>query len=250
MAFCKYCGKQLNEGTVCNCKEVSQGEHQGQNQRNNEESNPQVEMAKVHANEAKGIFINAIKRPYMAMENILEQNKHISGIIIGAVHLLLLLLGTAINIPLLGSFLDFGERLKIAFYFMLAVALSLAIFAFAGSLLGKKNHNDIKFLSSLGVFGTATVPGSILFSACFLMGLISPTVAILLLFGVYLAWILVSIEAMNVVAKGNKSINLWIVIGLHLVCIILLVLVGKNIVQKLLDDAMSTLGIWGDLLGL
>ncbi len=266
MAFCKYCGKQLNEGVACNCREISQdnvvnqqqepaneqqqGGYQGQPQMDSQKPNPQVEMAKAHANEAKNVFINAIKNPYTAMEDILAQNKYIPGIIIGVVHLLLLFLGTTINIPLLGDFLESGDRVKIAFYFVIAVAVPLIIFALVGSLLGKKSDSNTSFLKSLGVFGTATVPGSIIFAACFIMGLISPTVAALLLLGVYLAWILTSIEAMNVVAKGNKNINLWIVIGVHLVCITLLVLVGKSIVQKLLDDAMSSLGVWGSLLGL
>lgn len=295
MAFCKYCGKQLNDGEVCSCQTPVveqpqqqapaapqqapvapqpqamvppqqapvmgqpqqmgyQGQpqmgYQGQPQMNYQQPNPQAEAAKAHAKEAKNAFVDAIKHPYSAMGSSATQTNYIPGLIVGAVHLLLIFLCTTINIPLVGEFLEAGGRAKIAFYFLLVVAVPVLLFALAGLLLGKKTNPNVTFLSSLAVFGLATVPGSILFVGSFVLGLVSPAMAVLLLVATYFAWILTSIEAMNVVMKGNRNIIFWIVIATHMICLILLVLVGKSVAQDLLEDAMSSLGSLGGLLGL
>ena len=212
----------------------------------------QSQVAKENAVKAKTLFVEAIKQPCTILYQIIPQGKCTGGAILGAVHLLLLWLCTTLNIPipLLGDYLETGDKAKIGFILLLIAGIPVVIMSIVGLLIGKKNNPRLTFVESLGVFDCATVPGSVIFLASFLIGFISPMMAALLLLVCYFAWLFMSMEAMNAVDNGSKDMHFWIVLAVNVVCIILIVLVGKNIIMNYIEDVVGSLSDLNSLMNL
>ncbi len=197
----------------------------------------QSQMAKQEAMAAKNLFISALKNPVAILEHISATKKNTSALILGALHLLILLLCTTINIPMLGEFMELGDKVKIGLILLVIAAVPVAITALVAMFTGKKYNPALTYVDALAVFSAATVPGTVIFVGSFIAGLISPLFAMMLLIACYLAWVVLSMEAMNVVCKGGKDKNFWVVLAVHAVIIFVVTLVGKGI----LEDALKSL---------
>lgn len=188
----------------------------------------QSQMVKEEAMAAKNLFISALKNPVAVLEHVFATKKNTSALILGALHLVLLFLCTTINIPLLGEYMGIGQKAQIGLELLLAAGIPVAVTALVAMLTGKKYNPNITYVDSLAVFAAATIPGTVLFVVSFLVGLLSPMFAMILLIACYLAWMILSAEAMNVVSKGGKDKNFWILLAVHAVIIIGVMLIGKG----------------------
>lgn len=196
----------------------------------------QSQMAKQEAMEAKNLFVSTLKTPLAILDQIFATKKNTTALIVGAIHLLAFFLFTAINIPEIGEYMEFGDRAKVGLIMALIAGVPVAIMALVAMLMGKKNNPNITYVDSLAVFSAATVPGTILFAASFIVGLFFTAGAALLLVACYFAWLMVSTEAMNVVCKGNKDKNFWITLVVQMAIVVLMILIGKGMIE----DAMNT----------
>lgn len=195
----------------------------------------QSQMAKQEAMEAKNLFVSTLKTPLAILDQIFATKKNTTALIVGAIHLLAFFLFTAINIPEIGEYMEFGDRAKVGLIMALIAGVPVAIMALVAMLMGKNNNPNITYVDSLAVFSAATVPGTILFAASFIVGLFFTAGAAILLVACYFAWLMVSTEAMNVVCKGNKDKNFWITLVVQMVIVVLMILIGKG----MLEDAMN-----------
>lgn len=203
----------------------------------------QSQMAKQEAMAAKDLFIGALKSPVAILEHIAATKKNTSALILGALHLLILFLCTTINIPMLGEFMEMGDKAKVGLVLLVIAAVPVALTALVAMFTGKKCNPGLTYVDALAVFSAATAPGTVIFLASFLIGLVSPLFAMILLIACYLAWVLLSTEAMNVVSKGGKDKNFWITLAIHAVIIFIVIVIGKG----MLEDALKSLS-YGSLL--
>ena len=204
----------------------------------------QSQMAKQEAAAAGNLFVSTLKNPVATLENVFTTKKNTPALILGAVHLLLLFLCTTINIPGIGEYMEVGARAKIGLELLLFAGIPVAITALVAMLVGKKNNPNFTYVDSLAVFSVATVPGTVIFLVSFIMGILSASIAMILLMACYLAWVLLSVEAMNVVCNGKKDINFWILLAVHVVMIVVVMLIAKGA----LTSAIGSLS-YGSLLG-
>lgn len=262
--FCKYCGKSLENG-VCDCpsavaesqqetvqsQEVQQGVPQPQivYQQVIKQPSPQVEAAKASALDAKDVFLAAVKNPVSTMKKVYEENNNTACLIVGAVYLLLLFLFTTINIPMIGEYMKAGGRAKIGLGLAFAAAVPIVAMAVAAMVLGKKTNPAVSFMDSLAVFCVATVPGTIMFTLSFLFGLFSALLGLVALLMCFFAWVILSIVGMNIVSKGREEVNFWVVLVVHIVCLLAILLVGRSIIESILTSALGGLGMAGSLFG-
>ena len=202
----------------------------------------QSQMAKQEAMEATNLFVSALKNPVATLEHVFATKKNTAAFILGAVHLLLLFLCTTIYIPLIGDYMKTSDRAKVGLVLLLIAGIPVAVTAVVAMLTGKKYNPNLTYVDSLAVFSAATIPGTVIFLVSFIMGLLSPLFAVLLLVACYLSWVLLSIEAMNVVCKGKKDINFWIALAVHVVIITVVTLIGKGILEEVIKELTSSIG--------
>ena len=192
----------------------------------------------------KTMFLSVIKTPDEAIKVNDAQPDKVPGLVMGGVQLLLFFLLTMIHIPVIGEFLETGDRAKIGLLFMLMALIGIIVVTVVSFIFGKKKNPTQTFVGVLSNFCVATIPGTALFLISFIMGFIALSIAILCFLGCFFTWILFSQEAVNTCMKGSHT-SVWVNLLSIVIGFVVIYIIAYSQAESALSDIMGGLNSLG-----
>ncbi len=235
MAFCKYCGNQVEDGQVCNC-EGAQAERAAA-------TNPQPQVQSVAAPQSNigpelaNFFKKFFTAPVAMLEEAYTAATQTAQFIVLAISAVVMLIFTWLAFA---EPLD-DEAFKYAFFVLLSVVVVKAIHTAVAYVF---KDTEGSFVQALALFSTSTIIdalGAILMFFSFKMtaGADSFAGAMSGIFGVIIAWTIAGavyvFSAYNVVIKNKaKAVNAFVITAVVLSFIVCAIIGGQ------VDDMMSS----------
>lgn len=278
--FCKFCGSALENG-VCTCEafqQATQGAPQTTYQQAPQvepqmtsqqpvqgapqmqyqqvpqgyqqmpyqttvptQPNPTVEKGKMILGACKDLLLATIKTPAQTIRATDMNADKTPALVMGGLHVFLMFFLTWINFLGLNDFIEGDIRAKIGLGLAVVVAIGM-LFATLGSFLcGKKYDPTMNFVRALANICVATIPGTLIFVAYFVMGLLSPGIAVALLIACFFAWIAFGQLAISVNMKDAPMVP-WINVAAIVISMLLIFMIGKSMVMDALTSLAGELG--------
>ena len=267
MAFCKYCGSQLEEGQECSCEgaqaaknaavnpqpqaqETQAQEPQAQATQTQEQPQPQpqpqaqtvnvapnqtAEAAKAVAINVGGQLLDVIKKfftaPIELMEEAYTSTSQIAQYVILGIFVVFSLLFTSLYMSVADS----------PFLVGLAITASLVAIKFVFSVIAfLTKDTEGTFANAIGLFSITTIPGTIFVLLIFIFSKMSFVVGELSLLVI---WLIVdsiySYLAFNTMIKKSKTKALNVFIIIAVVVTFIAVAIGYNKVVELVTEMVQ-----------
>ena len=144
--FCRFCGKEIPEGGVCDCQQSANAAVQSETVQPASVSETGGVNVNVSADDIKALFLTAVVKPCSIIEYALSNTRKIPQYIIGAIYAVLVFLLPVIELNVL--FGEYSKSMpigKAAFFILLTVVITRAIVALIpfGVSFGQKSFKDI-----------------------------------------------------------------------------------------------------------
>ncbi|MCR5580182.1 MAG: hypothetical protein K6F66_01220 [Pseudobutyrivibrio sp.] len=234
MAFCKYCGSQIEDGQQCNCEGAQAARAAA--------ANPQPQVQSVQADQVKAVASNVGAEMVDVLKKFFTSPVELFGKVYASTSQVAQYV--FLGIYAIVAFLFFGllfEGVDSPFLVGLALAVALvaikAVFAFAAFLV---KDTEGSFNNAFGLFSATTIAGTIAIILVFIFSKMSFVVGA---FTVLLVWIVVdavySFLAFRTVIKNSvvKAMNVFFIATtiITLVC----VAIGYNKIMDLVEEMFS-----------
>ncbi|MBO6129871.1 MAG: hypothetical protein J6P79_13410 [Pseudobutyrivibrio sp.] len=228
MAFCKYCGTQLEEGQQCTCAESQAAR--------NASANPQaaqtMQAAQAVAANVGTQLLDVFKKFFTAPEELLEEAYTASSQVAQFV-----VLGIFAVVSLLFMSL-FMNGVDSPFLVGLGITVALvavkAVYAVAAYLI---KNTEGSFLNALGLFSVTTIPGTLIIIITFLFSKMSFYVGVM---AILMFWIIVdsvySYLAFKTIIKNTKAKALNAFLITAFIVTLVLVAISYNIALNLVEE--------------
>ena len=263
MAFCKYCGSQLEEGQECSCEGAqaaknaavnpqpqaqatqtqeqpqpqpqAQAQTQTQTQTVNVAPNQTAEAAKAVAINVGGQLLDVIKKfftaPVELMEEAYTSTSQIAQYVILGIFVVISLLFTSLYMSVADS----------PFLVGLAITASLVAIKFVFSVIAfLTKDTEGTFANAIGLFSITTIPGTIFVLLIFIFSKMSFVVGELSLLVI---WLIVdsiySYLAFNTMIKKSKTKALNVFIIIAVIVTFIAVAIGYNKVVELITEMVQ-----------
>ncbi len=236
--FCKYCGRQLQEGEVCSCQmETSQSQEpvnqqpQG-GQQQFQGQTAQTKASQENVNKAMGLVKGFLKSPMDVLNEAYAEGSATAQLFLGILYPVAVLLFVLILIMRVGSMLDvgFGTAFGPAFGLAVFAAVIKAAYIAASYLASDKSKS---FQAVAGIYCLAAVPETACYVLLAILSLLG-TSALSIVFALFVvalfAGAVSNFTASQVVFAGNRNKGYWV----HLIATVIVVIVGLLIMRTVL----------------
>ncbi len=250
--FCKYCGRQLQEGEVCSCQmETSQSQepaNQPQPQIQGQQTQFQGQTAQKKPsqeamNKALELLKGFWKRPLEALDEAYAEGSVTAQLYLGILYPVAIFLFILILIMRVGALLDLG------FGAAFGPALGMAVFAaaikavhIAASYL--KSDKSKSFQAVAGVYCLAALPETACYLLLAVLSLLG-TSALSVVFTLLLVTLFVggvsNFTACQTVFAGKRSNGYWINLLVTLIVVIVGLLIMRTIIVNMITDIIQNI---------
>lgn len=185
------------------------------------------------------LFFRMFTSPLSTLADTKEDKSRFPMLFWGVMHILVILGGTLIYVPILNEYISLDAKLVLGTFFALIVASTIFIHAIITYIFGKSTSKSTSFKNVLSYFSLATVPVTILVLLASIFDYIFIPIAVIIYFLAYFSWILLSLKATEV-ALNNKGFAFWVHILNSILAIIgsiaIIVLLGLHVCEYFLND--------------
>ena len=192
------------------------------------------------------LFVESITSPVTAYRSVIDQNRFVQGILLIVLEVLLAFFTFLIHLPIgsvskyVAEVLNANVRAKIGGMVILVILFVVVLTAVAALIFRDKFVQGYTFLSLLGMFGTATVYGSLGFLVVFFFGLFSPLIAGTIATCMVAVWFGQSFMILHEVIGGDENTkavrSIISIAAVTFIFIIMAYMLVKNGVVSSLDS--------------
>lgn len=262
--FCQYCGRQLQEGEVCRCRENAEASAQPQNNQSQPEQSQVaaqaqrlVEQTRQKAQETvqavrqsgisqclKELVISLWKNPSEALREAYETENKIPQYCIGGVFLLFTLLFSLTAIAKAG--LGFGASFGYACLVMLVVAAVKAIHAAWFYLFSDRRKG---ILDALALFCATSMQEAgclVILFILMLFGWSNYMMILIMLAVLFITASVANYNAARVISGEKKGYQMFLL--LDLILAVILFMIGRSVVmdaiERIIDNVIGNFWYW------
>jgi len=247
MAYCKYCGRHLEENEKCFCIEServqmvnTKNESMIYRESKDVSEYDTVSSIKNNTRSLINVFFDGLHDLLETMCRLFDENNK-SGVGIFFIHLLIMFATFTINFPLTGGFVEKDLLVKIVSFVVLIIGLSVLEFAVGVFIIGKILKIEFSFGQAFSVIGIATIPGSVLLFIALWAGYVSTGLWVCIMLIIYLSWLIISTEAIDVIFDCNYNKVFYTSIILHIVGIVSSIILIREIILGELGNMVSNI---------
>ena len=192
------------------------------------------------------LFVESITSPVTAYRSVIDQNRFVQGILLIVLEALLAFFTFLIHLPIgsvskyVAEVLNANVRAKIGGMVILVILFVVVLTAVAALIFRDKFVQGYTFLSLLGMFGTATVYGSLGFLVVFFFGVFSPLIAGTIAACMVTVWFGQSFMILHEVIGGDENTkavrSIISIAAVTFIFIIMAYMLVKNGVVSSLDS--------------
>lgn len=235
--FCKFCGKEIPEGSICNCRANA-------SETNSSIQTQQIEVKNDWKNllvSCKDVMLNYFKKPLDTTKQIYS-NRGDETFVLGGVFLILVFVAIKV---MLGSFSSYIDSTKTGIYAVLIICAEKAMFSGLLYAFSKKNGSNFKHILKATCLTTVQLSACVLFIILFSLMGFATGIALMLLCYV-MSDILAGMIVVDTVFE-NKNIGYWVHMTITLVIVTVGYIILRNVVVTAVEDLMSSFSAY-DLL--
>lgn len=232
--FCKFCGKEIPEGSVCDCRTNINANQQSQQQ--------QIAQQAQMANDIKGlllaskeVLLSYFKKPLDTAKQVYLNTTGNETYVIGGIFFVL---AFAMCVMLTKDFSAYVQPSKIGLW--VVIILLLEKVGFSGMLYAFARRDGASFKQIVKVVCLTTMQLSACILLVMLFNLMGVATGLAIMAITYvLADVLTGIIVINAVIE-NKNVGYWVYVAITCVIIVVGYIVLRNAVMTAVDEIMSS----------
>lgn len=241
--FCKFCGKEIPNGGICECQEamsgntVQQSEQVQQTQQVRQSQQSQVlNDIKDLLLSCKNILLNFFRQPIDTVKQVYINNTNNEAYVIGGAFVVLAFITCMV---LTRDFADYIEPAKIGFWFAMVLLVEKLLFGGMLYVFTRKYSVDFKRIIRIVCLTTIQLSVCLLLMILFsCMGVVTGIVIVAIIF--VLADILNGIIVIDAVFE-NKNVGYWIYVAITCVIITVGYIIVRNVVMTAVNEMINSI---------
>lgn len=241
--FCKFCGKEIPDGGICECQKTVNGNTVQQSQQVQQEQQVRPSQQSQVLNDVKelslsckNILLNFFKQPIDTVKQVYINNANNETYVIGGVFVVLAFITCMV---LTRDFADYIEPVKIGFWFAIISIVEKLLFSGLLYAFARKYSVDFKQIMKIVCLTTIQLSVCLLLVILFsCMGVVTGIVITAIIY--VLADILNGLIVIDAVFE-NKNVGYWIYVAITGVIIIVGYIILRNVVMTAVDDMINSI---------